>query len=190
MRYFLFLPLIDPDSELSDKRHITQQTNGHKFPSAAIFSSILEESGGMSNGSSVSVSSRSAFSSFRLVGHEGPVTALLHPASLSWAVDEIISPSVLTSNKDFTSSSAISNLFYLYNPAHLVSGGADFTVRLWNLNPSVDAHRLDRVDGVRELHCLAVFRAHSGPVIGLAPGPPAQAILHPSAGNPRLSVSL
>lgn len=129
-------------------------------------------------------SSHSRWSKYFLDGHRGPITSLIHPASaerhLQFGCASTPTISFSTNLDSFQ-----------FNPNFLLSGGADFTVRLWNLNPWPDAE-LDIQTGIALSHssmCLAVFDCHSSPCIGFAMGPPKMAILNQMVGNPRLVVS-
>ncbi|KAF6775953.1 hypothetical protein AHF37_04353 [Paragonimus kellicotti] len=133
-------------------------------------------------------------SRFHLDGHLGPVTSLLHPAS---ADDHVMQ------NADDSGPSEPTTC--QFNPDHLLSGGADFTVRLWDLNPWRECARNDHFKTLRTNNsrrsfgdlgsnltiqtCLAVFRCHSSPCIALAVGPSSWAVLNSCAGNSRLHVS-
>ncbi|KAF7233054.1 hypothetical protein EG68_08739, partial [Paragonimus skrjabini miyazakii] len=130
-------------------------------------------------------------SRFHLDGHLGPVTSLLHPAS---ADDHVMQ------NADDSGPSESTTC--QFNPDHLLSGGADFTVRLWDLNPWRECARRDHVKTLRTNNsrrsfgdlgsnvtvqtCLAVFRCHSSPCIALAVGPSSWAVFNSCAGNSRL----
>ncbi|CAH8585363.1 unnamed protein product [Dicrocoelium dendriticum] len=123
---------------------------------------------------------------FKLTGHVGPVTSLLHPASANTQF-------IHTLDHDSTVTKCP------YDWDHLVSGGADFTVRLWDLDPWREAG-LDRVQDRRNRllsdrlascitppTCLSVFHCHSSPCISLFIGPPTCAVLSSCAGNSRLN---
>ncbi|KAF8561300.1 hypothetical protein P879_07648, partial [Paragonimus westermani] len=130
-------------------------------------------------------------SRFHLDGHLGPVTSLLHPAS---ADDHVMQNADDNGPSEHTTCQ--------FNPDHLLSGGADFTVRLWDLNPwrectSRDHFKTLRTNNSRRSFgdigsnvtvqtCLAVFRCHSSPCIALAVGPSSWAVLNSCAGNSRL----
>ncbi|CAL8082766.1 unnamed protein product [Calicophoron daubneyi] len=122
------------------------------------------------------------FSRYFLDGHTGPVTSLLHPAS---AEEHLLRS--LDSNGGHEACQ--------FSPDHLISGGADCTVRMWDLNPWRDnvgsgtrsgADRIDSNPAFSTPTCLAVFRCHASPCVGLAIGPPSMAISNASSGNPRL----
>ncbi|CAH8523284.1 unnamed protein product [Dicrocoelium dendriticum] len=123
---------------------------------------------------------------FKLTGHVGPVTSLLHPASADTQF-------IHTLNHDSTITKCP------FDWDHLVSGGADFTVRLWDLDPWRETG-LDRVQDRRNRllsdrlascitppTCLSVFHCHSSPCISLFIGPPTCAVLSSCAGNSRLN---
>lgn len=127
-----------------------------------------------------------------LDGHEGPVTCLLHPAS----VDDQYFRSLTEDSEEKTITCTKSQ----FNPDHLLSGGADFTVRLWDLDPwrdlqterglrvsAGDSNAMNTVTNTPA--CLAVFRCHASPCLALSIGPPSNAVLQAAAGNPRLAVS-
>ncbi|VDP79325.1 unnamed protein product [Echinostoma caproni] len=131
------------------------------------------------------------FSRFSLEGHDGPVTCLLHPAS----VDD----QYLRSLSEKSEEKPSTNNTPQFNPDHLLSGGADFAVRLWDLDPWRDlqgerATRSSAGDSALVDQsafapaCLAVFRCHASPCLSLSIGPPSIAISQAAAGNPRLSV--
>ncbi|THD28234.1 WD repeat-containing protein 7 [Fasciola hepatica] len=124
-----------------------------------------------------------------LDGHEGPVTCMLHPAS----VDDQYIRSLTEENEE----KGITNTTPQFNPDHLLSGGADFTVRLWDLDPWRDIQNerglrgsvgdCSATDSIANAPaCLAVFRCHASPCLALSIGPPSNAVLQAAAGNPRL----
>ncbi len=82
----------------------------------------------------------------RLRGHKGPVLSLLHP----WALG--------------ATTSGGTSAGHSFRPGILVSGGADCSVRIWDLAAGGD-------------HCLAALHCHAAPVIALTVGPPASANL-------------
>nr|CAH8864916.1 unnamed protein product [Trichobilharzia regenti] len=175
-------------------------------------------------------------SKFCLTGHIGPVTSLLHPASYerqfyanSGNINENAMPTTITtSNNNDVSNSATnsstnttnnvnssmnSTTNYHFNPDHLLSGGVDCTVRLWELNPwheSADSNK--SMNSSRKFSssnnsyntnnntnnnsrsnkslCLAVYRCHASPCIGLTIAPPVKSVINMVAGNPRLSACI
>ncbi|KAA3676156.1 uncharacterized protein DEA37_0005184 [Paragonimus westermani] len=130
-------------------------------------------------------------SRIHLDGHLGPVTSLLHPAS---ADDHVMQNADDSGPSEHTTCQ--------FNPDHLLSGGADFTVRLWDLNPWRECARGDHLKTLRTNNsrrsfgdlgsnvtvqtCLAVFRCHSSPCVALAVGPSSWAVSNSCAGNSRL----
>ncbi|CAH8864205.1 unnamed protein product [Trichobilharzia szidati] len=165
-------------------------------------------------------------SKFCLTGHIGPVTSLLHPASYerqfyanSGNMNENTMPTTTSNdvgNSSTTSTSTTNNVNssimnsttnYHFNPDHLLSGGVDCTVRLWDLNPwhesmnsrkfsssnnSYNANNSNNTNASRSNKslCLAVYRCHASPCIGLTIAPPITSVINMVAGNPRLSACI
>ncbi|CAH8633467.1 unnamed protein product [Schistosoma rodhaini] len=144
-------------------------------------------------------------SKFCLNGHIGPVTSLLHPASCerqSYSSND--SNSVNYNNNGDSMSTTNNNISstitdYQFNPDFLLSGGMDFTVRLWDLNSwyestgnniSSSSSRKYVGNNCSKSLCLAVYRCHASPCIGLTIGPPISSVINMVAGNPRLSTTI
>ncbi|XP_018653285.1 hypothetical protein Smp_156160 [Schistosoma mansoni] len=143
-------------------------------------------------------------SKFCLNGHIGPVTSLLHPASCerqSYSSNDSNSvnynnngDSMTTTNNNI--SSTITD--YQFNPDFLLSGGMDFTVRLWDLNSWYESTGNNISSSGRKYVgnncskslCLSVYRCHASPCIGLTIGPPISSVINMVAGNPRLSTTI
>ncbi|CAH8542226.1 unnamed protein product [Schistosoma turkestanicum] len=159
----------------------------------------------------LSMEHHNRLSKFCLSGHIGPVTSLLHPASCERQLYPSTSPSSndsisvnYTNNGDNITTTTNNNISstitdYQFNPDYLLSGGMDFTVRLWDLNPwheSPDnsnissSSRKSLGNNYQKSLCLATFRCHASPCIGLTICPPISSVINMVAGNPRLSASI
>ncbi|CAH8592377.1 unnamed protein product [Schistosoma intercalatum] len=138
---------------------------------------------------------------FCLNGHIGPVTSLLHPASC----ERQLYPSNHHNNNGDAITTTNNNINstitgYQFSPDFLLSGGMDFTVRLWDLNScyeSTDNNISSNSSSKKYVGnnysnslCLAVYRCHASPCIGLTIGPPISSVVNMVAGNPRLSTTI
>ncbi|CAH8618303.1 unnamed protein product [Heterobilharzia americana] len=162
-------------------------------------------------------------SKFYLDGHIGAVTSLLHPASYerqfyshdSNSLNHVnngdnsaddaaaaatttttTTTNITTNHGNSDSGSSNTTTSYHYNPNHLLSGGVDFTVRLWDLNPWHESSNSNKLKSIKRpvgnnsqgrSLCLAVYRCHASPCIGLTIGPPVTSVINMVAGNPRLT---
>ncbi|KAK4468587.1 hypothetical protein MN116_007546 [Schistosoma mekongi] len=136
-------------------------------------------------------------SKFCLNGHIGAVTSLLHPASCERQLypNDFRSVNYSNTTDGATSTGGCNSVTteYRFKPDYLLSGGVDFTVRLWDLNPwqeSTDSSSSNRKftgNNYCKSICLAIYRCHASPCIGLTIGPPITSVNNMVAGNPRLA---
>ncbi|TNN11013.1 WD repeat-containing protein [Schistosoma japonicum] len=143
-------------------------------------------------------------SKFSLDGHVGAVTSLLHPASCERQLyPNDFRPVNYSNNPDSATGTGSCNSItteYQFKPDYLLSGGVDFTVRLWDLNPwheSTDSDYMNSSSNKKSTGnnycksiCLAIYRCHASPCVGLTIGPPITSVNNMIAGNPRLATCI